>query len=72
MALMETKRLQNILQVEKNHQEVLKKDAILKITEYERGIFEKRSMTSWRHWPRKKRNVNLETFPISFDQSQRS
>ena len=29
-----------------NHQEVLKKDAILKITEYERRIFEKESMTS--------------------------
>ena len=46
MALMETKRLQNILQANKNHQEVLKKDAILKITEYERRIFEKKSMTS--------------------------
>ena len=43
---METKRLQNDLLVDKNHQEVLKKDAILKITEYERRIFEKKSMTS--------------------------
>ena len=46
MALMETKRLQIILQVDKNHQEILKKDAILKITEYERRILEKKSMTS--------------------------
>ena len=46
MALMETKRLQIILQVDKNHQEILKKDAILKFTEYERRILEKKSMTS--------------------------
>ena len=31
---------------EQNHQEIMKKDAILKITEYERRIFEKKSMTS--------------------------
>ena len=43
---METKRLRNILQVDKNHQEVLKKDAILEITEYERRIFEKKSLMS--------------------------
>ena len=46
MALMETKRLQVIQQVDKYHQEVLKKDGILEITEYERRIFEKKSLMS--------------------------